>query len=136
MTLAELLREHPEAAAEMDRTLATAKAEAASAATSAAGTAVTSAHAQAAKILASESYPAPIKAIAEAVIAGAKSADHLDTAVAVFDSLKASEAVSGAVTDTQALPATPPAATTGRSTDGLVRTEADIEAAAAEMKGR
>ena len=136
MTLAELLREHPEAAAEMERALATAKAEAASAATSAATTALTAEHAKAAKILASESYPAPIKAIAEAVIAGAKSADHLDTAVAVFDSLKASEAVTGAVADTKILPATPPAATAGRSTDGLVRTEADIEAAAAEMKGR
>lgn len=134
MNLAEFLKEHPEAASEIDAM----KAEAASAAAALARTETTEAtnkrNAQASAILASDSYPASVKAVASAVIAGTKTAEYLETFVAAFDAMKAEQTVAGAVADSANAPATPPQKTDAPSADGVLRSPADIDAAAAAQR--
>jgi capsid assembly protease len=134
MNLAEFLKEHPEAASEIDAM----KAEAASAAAALARTETSEAtnkrNAQASAILASDSYPASVKAVASAVIAGTKTAEYLETFVAAFDAMKAEQTVAGAVADSASAPATPPQKTDSPSADGVLRSPADIDAAAAAQR--
>jgi capsid assembly protease len=130
MTLTEFLKEHPEAAAEIDAI----KAKATKDGKLGAEKAIGERNARAAKILASETYPTPIKAIAAAVLEGTKTAEHLDIAVDVFDSLKAKEQIDGATADSNAAPATPGQNVTPLSRDGVLRSAADIDAEAAAMK--
>jgi capsid assembly protease len=130
MKLTELLKEHPEAAAEIDAMRADSHA-----AGHAAGIAdANKRNAQASKILASAAYPEPIKALAAAVLTGEKSPERLEDAVTLFDSLQAKAEIDAAAQDSAALPATPPQNPTPLSTDGVIRSQADVDAAAAAMK--
>ena len=142
MNLAEFLKEHPEAVAEIEKT----KADASSAGR-ASGVAegraegraealidVAKRNAQASAILASDSYPASVKAVASAVIAGTKTSEYLETFVAAFDAMKAEQTVAGAVADSAIAPATPPQKTDAPSADGVLRSPADIDAAAAAQR--
>jgi len=126
MKLAEFLTEHPEAASEVEAIRAEARA---------AGVEDTNKrNAFASTILTSATYPEQIKVIAAAVVTGTKTPEHLDTAVSVFDALKGQDTITDAQADSDAAPATPPQNTEALSTDGVLRTPADIDAAAAAMK--
>jgi ClpP class serine protease len=138
MNLTEFLKEHPEAVAEIDaikaKALAEGEARGVAAGRAAASNETTARNAQATKILASDTYPARIKAAAVSVIEGKKAPDYLEMMVDVYDSMKASEEIKGAQADSAEAPATPPQNVTPLSTDGVLRTPADIDAAAAAMK--
>lgn len=126
MNLSELLKEHPEAKADLDAVVATAGEKAI--ADHRASTA------QAAKILASDEYPTSIKAIASAVLAGTKSLESLETAVSVLDALRADKQMDTAKAESEKVPATPAQTIEPLSTDGVLRSAADIDAAAAKLK--
>jgi len=126
-----LMAENPGAKAELDKLLADARADGAKEADE-----TIKARLDAASKIIDSDYPAKIKAIALAVAKGEKSVEQLDTAVAVYDSIKADADIKSAQADSAAVPPTPPQTQGERSTDGVVRTEADIEAAVAEMKSK
>lgn len=134
MNLTEMLKEHPELAAELDAIKASALAEGKAAGAAAAVADLNKRNAQASTILASDAYSATIKGFAAGVLSGTKSAEQLETAVAVFDAMKAEREMDGAKADSKNAPATPPQKTEPLSTDGVLRTPADIDAAAAAMK--
>jgi ClpP class serine protease len=130
-TLKELLSEHPEAASEVDELVSSANAAGVQTATEKHQADVDAA----AKILNSNEYPETIKTIALDVIKGDKEKAQLETAVAVYDGLKASKDLDTAAEDSAEVPPTP-SQQNDLSQDGVVRTEADIDAAVAEMKAR
>ncbi len=134
MNLAEFLKEHPEASAEIDEIKAQALSAGREAGKLEATTAVNERNAQASAILASDSYPATIKGFASGVLSGKNSPEELKTAVIVFDAMKAEATITAAQGDSTAAPATPPQTIAARSTDGVLRTPADIDAEAAALK--
>jgi ClpP class serine protease len=134
MNLSEYLKEHPEAAAEIDAMKASEHAAGLASGRVAAVEETNKRNAQASAILASDSYPAIVKAVASSVISGAKTPEYLETFVAAFDAMKAEQTVAGAVADSAAAPATPPQKTETPSADGVLRSPADIDAAAAAQR--
>lgn len=130
MNLTEFLKANPDAAAEIDLI----KSASEQAGRACATLETNERNGFASKILASSVYPASLKGIASAVLSGERSAEHLKIAVDVYDAMKAEATISGAVADSAATPATPPQNTEPLSMDGVLRTPADIDAAAAAMK--
>ena len=127
MKLTELLKEHPEAAAEVEAITAQAREGAAKARNEE--------NAQAAKILASDEYPASVKEIAAKVVTGEEKKDLLSAVVAVYDANRAGDDVKGATAESNAAGATPPQAVDTPAADGTISTAADFDAAVADLKG-
>jgi hypothetical protein len=89
---------------------------------------------KAAVFASSKEYPEQVKAIALEVMQGKKSVEALDSIVATADMIKQMSASSTAQIEEPA--ATPgQQAEKGLSKDGIIKTEADIKAAAAYLKG-
>lgn len=131
MTLKEALAQYPELVAEIERLKAECLAE---------GEAKAKARVdQASKFLASE-YPEDIRNIAVKVVEGSEKLDVLKGAVSYYDAVKAREGQSAAQDEAQAAlkttPVNQPAPTDSKalSTDGAIRTEADIEKESARLR--
>lgn len=127
MTLNELLAQSPEAARELEERIVAARADA-----------VTSLRSEmkfAATIAASSEYPAPIRGLASAVLAGEKSKDALDGAVTVFEAQVEERKSAEAKAAEGTIASTPAQAKEQLSADGKCRSEADFRAAVARARG-
>jgi hypothetical protein len=129
MNLEALLKENPEAAAEVATRIDAARAE--GAARSAVSAETTK---KALTFLQSAEYPQTIKAIACKVIEGSATVERLEDAVTMFDAFKASKDMDDLKLESGKIPATPPQQTPALSTDGVIRSAQDIDAVAAAMK--
>jgi ClpP class serine protease len=134
MTLKEFLKENPDAASELEAIKAQVRSEGMAEGREKAMTEMKERSAFATKILESAEYPAKIKTIAASVIAGTKNADYLELAVTLHDSLKAEKEMSETMADGEKIPNTPPQRVETKSTDGILRTSADIDAEAERLK--
>lgn len=86
------------------------------------------------KILGSDAYPQALKDVAMQVLAGKASVERLSDMQLMFDALKAKSDIDTAKTESAVAPKTPGQQTPALSTDGVIRSAADIDAAAAAMR--
>ena len=86
-------------------------------------------------VLTSAEFPEVLKAMALEVIEGTKDLATLTGSVAVFDSLKAVEVQTAVVADSADQPDVAPIVTPEKSTDGQLRTAADIDAEIRDIRG-
>lgn len=80
-------------------------------------------------ILQSGDYPATVKELACGVLTGEKETASLEGAITVFDALKEKENTENAQGETEGTGETPPQVPETLSEDGIIRNEADYEAA-------
>lgn len=124
MNLKDLLKDNPDAKAEYMEDMAAAEAK---------GKESVSARINAAvKYIGNEAYKG-IDVLAIKVLKGESEVAALDGAVAVIDMQRETSSVAAAVEETAEVPETPAGSAPVVSQDGMIRTEADIEAASAKL---
>jgi len=131
-TLQELVAEHPAIQGEIEALTKAAREDGIAAERARA----TANHEGAVKVLSSDNYPKLLKEMASKVISGSLDLAALTGAVAAYDALKEVTAAEAAVADSEEVPPTPAAdpGATELSTDGVLRSSADIDAELMELR--
>jgi len=127
MDLKELLAQSPEARAELEERIATARADAV--------TALRAEMKRAASIASSDQYPKAIRGLAANVLAGEKSQDALDGAVTAYEAQVEERKSAEAQAAEKNLPSTPAQTNEQPSADHVIRNEADFRAAVERARG-
>ncbi len=130
MTLKEFLEQNPAAKAEYDAAMQ-AKFEAGKIEGE---SAVTARVTKAAPFVGNSAYPAKVTELAIAAIKGEKSIDALETTVSTLDAIREQSASTAAAAESAATAGVHAEQEPERSTDGVIRNEADLMAAIAEAK--
>lgn len=134
MSLAEFLKESPSAKSELEGQISSAKQEGEKAGRASAEKAISERAEKATKILASDVYPQQLKDVASQVLAGKATVERLVDMQTMFDALKAGSDIKAAQAESTNAPKTPGQQIHALSTDGVIRSAADIDAAAAAMR--
>jgi ClpP class serine protease len=126
-TLADLIRENPEAAEEIEQIKADAEAKGSER--------IEARIKKASPILNSEKYPAAVKALAIKVLEGDSEPAALEGACTMFDAQQANEKTDQSIEDTEDAGETPPQSEENAPrADGVIETEADYQAALSEHR--